>query len=53
MGNRMGKGLFVLAVGLTALLLLTACAPAPTPPAEKKVVPIGTLTTHTGPGGTA
>jgi len=57
MGNRMikGKGLWVLAVALTALLLVTSCAPAPTTPAsgEKKVVEIGNLTPLTGPASTA
>ena len=38
----------ILAIGLTALLLLTACAPAPTPPAEKKVVEFGDFTPLTG-----
>ena len=50
-----GKGLGVLAVALTTLLLVTACAPAPTtlPSGEKKVVEVGNLTPLTGPASTA
>ncbi len=49
-----GKGLGVLAVALTALLLVTACAPPTTPPVgEKKVVEIGEIEPLTGGGGTA
>jgi ABC-type branched-subunit amino acid transport system substrate-binding protein len=43
------KGLGILAVALTALFLVTACAPAPmTPPPGEKVVEIGDLTPLTG-----
>ena len=45
-----GKGLSVLATALAALLLVTACAPAPATPSlgEKKVVQIGDLACLTG-----
>jgi ABC-type branched-subunit amino acid transport system substrate-binding protein len=47
------KGLrTILVAGLTALLLLTACAPAP-PTEEKKVVEIGMIVPLTGPGASA
>jgi branched-chain amino acid transport system substrate-binding protein len=47
-----GKGLgIILAVGLIALLLSTACAPAP-PAEEKKVVEIGVIAMLTGPAST-
>ncbi len=51
MKNKMvrGKGFeIILAVALTALLLFTACAPAP-PAEEKKVVEIGMIAPFTGP----
>jgi branched-chain amino acid transport system substrate-binding protein len=52
MKNRMVKGKrlgIILAAGLAALLLLAACAPAPTVPAEEeKVVEIGMLVSLTG-----
>ena len=51
MKNRMGKQrtawITILAVALTALLLFTACAPAP-PAEEKKVVEIGMIAALTG-----
>jgi branched-chain amino acid transport system substrate-binding protein len=51
MKNKMVKGKrlgIILAVGLAALLLLAACAPAPTAK-EEKVVKIGLITDLTGP----
>jgi branched-chain amino acid transport system substrate-binding protein len=51
MKNKMvkGKGLgTILAIGLIALLLLTACASGPAPPAGGKVVEIGMLVSLTG-----
>jgi ABC-type branched-subunit amino acid transport system substrate-binding protein len=49
-----GKGLWVLAAALIALLLLvSACAPATTPPLGEKVVEIGALPVLTGGGGSA
>ena len=52
--NRMVKGKrvwLILAMGLIALLLLGACAPAPSEPANgKKVVEIGYMSPFTGPG---
>ena len=54
MMNRMVKGKrvwLILAMGLIALLLLGACAPAPSEPANgKKVVEIGYISPFTGPG---
>jgi ABC-type branched-subunit amino acid transport system substrate-binding protein len=47
-----GKGLWVLAIVLTTVLLVTACAPASTAPGEK-VVEIGDLAQLTGGGGSA
>ena len=45
-------GISLLAIALTAVLLVTACAPAPTAPAgEKKVVEIGAIVALTGPVG--
>ena len=38
----------ILAAVLIALLLFTACAPAPTPPAEEKVVEIANICPLTG-----
>jgi len=55
MKNRMVKGKrlgIILAVGLSALLLLTACAPAPLSE-EQKVVKIGLISNLTGPVATA
>ena len=47
-GKRLGT---ILALGLAAMLLFTACAPGPTVPAEeKKVVRIGTINSLTGGG---
>jgi ABC-type branched-subunit amino acid transport system substrate-binding protein len=51
MRNRIvkGKWLWVLPIALTALLLVSACAPAPiTPPSGEKVVEVGDLTPLTG-----
>jgi len=48
-----GKGLgIILAVALTVLLLVAACAPA-SPVVEKKVVEIGSIDSLTGPGSRA
>jgi branched-chain amino acid transport system substrate-binding protein len=47
--KRKGAGITVLAVGLPALLLLTACTPAPTLPTGK-VVEIGYMSPFTGAG---
>jgi len=45
-------GVAFLTIALTALLLLTACAPAPTAPGEeKKVVEIGAMVALTGAAG--
>jgi len=55
MKNRMVKGKrlgIILAAGLAALLLLTACAPTPTVE-EQKVVKIGLISNLTGPVATA
>jgi len=52
MNNKMWKGKrlwAILAIALTALLLVTACAPAPTQPEEKKVLQIGAMDMLTGP----
>jgi branched-chain amino acid transport system substrate-binding protein len=43
----------MLAVALTALLLVMACAPSTTPPTGQKVVEIGAIPCLTGGGGTA
>ncbi len=43
----------VLAVALTALLVVTACGPSTTPPTGQKVVEIGAIPCLTGGGGTA
>ncbi len=48
-----GKRFFVLAVALTALLLVTACASSTTPSTGEKVVEIGDLAQLTGGGASA
>jgi ABC-type branched-subunit amino acid transport system substrate-binding protein len=57
MPNRIVKGkrlgIPILAVALAALLLVTACAPAPTMPAGEKRVEVGVLIPLTGGGGAA
>ena len=58
MRNRMARQkqllVTILAVALTALLLVTACAPQTPPPEEgEKIVEIGDIETLTGGGGTA
>ena len=51
-GTVTGKGgWFILAIGLIALLLFTACAPA-SPVEEEKVVEFGYTSPFTGPGAT-
>jgi branched-chain amino acid transport system substrate-binding protein len=48
------QGLWVLAIVLTALLVVTSCAPGPAaPPTEGNVVEIGALPVLTGGGGSA
>jgi hypothetical protein len=44
-------GITILTIALTALLLVTACAPGPAPPAKEKVVEIGAMVALTGPVG--
>ncbi len=54
-GNRMAKVerlLIVLAIGLTALLLVTACAPSPSS-GEGKVLELGLMAGLTGPASAA
>jgi hypothetical protein len=57
MKNRMVKQkaawIIVLAVALTALLVVTACAPSTTPPIGKNVVEVGAIPLLTGGGGSA
>jgi len=44
-------GITILTIALTALLLVTACAPGPAPQAKEKVVEIGAMVALTGPAG--
>jgi branched-chain amino acid transport system substrate-binding protein len=48
-----GKGLCILAITITALLLVTACARPTTPVSEENTLEIGSLTPLTGPAAAA
>ena len=43
----------ILVISFSLLLIATACTTAPTTQSQEKVVKVGSLTTHTGPGGAA
>jgi len=52
-GTLRGKGFFIIAITITVLLLVTACAPPTTSVSEGNTVEIGSLTPLTGPAAAA